>query len=67
MRKTGPQRPKVVMDDAEQSQRFIEAARELGCEEDLGRLDEALRRIANAGAAPRNTVKRPGKKSRQSE
>jgi hypothetical protein len=37
-----------AMDDREQSQAFIEAARELGCEENLGRFDDALRRIGAA-------------------
>ncbi len=36
------------MDDPEQSRRFIEAARELGCDEDLARFQETLRRIARA-------------------
>jgi hypothetical protein len=34
--------------DPEQSARFIEGARELGCEENLSRLGDALRRIAKA-------------------
>jgi hypothetical protein len=33
---------------SDQSQAFIEAARELGCEENFGRLDDALRRIGTA-------------------
>jgi hypothetical protein len=34
--------------DPEQSARFIEGARELGCEENLSRLGDALRQIAKA-------------------
>ncbi len=56
-------RPKRGEADPDQSRRFIEGARELGCEENLGRLDEALRRIAKAGAAPREATKRPRKGS----
>jgi hypothetical protein len=38
----------LVMDDAEQSRRFIEGARDLGCEENLPSLADALRRVAKA-------------------
>lgn len=38
--------------DLGQRQRFIETARELGCEENLGRFDEAVRRIGNARRSP---------------
>jgi hypothetical protein len=53
--------------DAEQSRAFIEKARELGCEENLGRLDDALRRIARAGPEPHQAVKRPRKKEPKPE
>jgi len=35
-------------DDPDQSKRFIETARELGCDEDEVAFDEKLRRIATA-------------------
>ena len=44
--------------DPEQSARFIEGARELGCEENLWRLDEAMRRIAKAKPQPRSATKK---------
>jgi hypothetical protein len=36
----------------EQRQAFIDAARELGCEENFGRFDDALRRIGAARPSP---------------
>jgi hypothetical protein len=45
MSKTDPRHPKVVMDDPEQSERFIEAARELGCEETGEAFERAVGRI----------------------
>jgi hypothetical protein len=36
------------MSDAEQSRRFIETARELGCDEDEVAFDEKQKRIASA-------------------
>ncbi len=45
-----PQKPKP--DDPEQSKRFIETARELGCDEDEAAFDEKLRRIATAKPKP---------------
>ena len=33
-----------------QSDRFIEKARELGCDEDEGRFNQALKRVAKASA-----------------
>lgn len=44
-------------DKLPQREKFIRMAREAGCEENLGRLDEALRRIASAGSAPREAAK----------
>jgi hypothetical protein len=43
--------------DPEQSARFIEGARELGCEENLWKLDEVIRRIARAKPLPRKARK----------
>ena len=39
--------------DPDQAERFIEAARELGCEDNLARFDEAVKRIGKARPAPR--------------
>ena len=39
---------KAKADKKPQSQRFIETARELGCDEDEAAFDEKLRRIASA-------------------
>ena len=36
--------------DPAQYERFVEAARELGCEENVGRLDEVVRRAARLPA-----------------
>jgi hypothetical protein len=60
------QKPKASRDDPEQSKRFIETARELGCDEDEAAFDEKLKRIATAprsqkphdGAKDRNKKKR---------
>lgn len=38
--------PRTKRDDPEQSRRFIEKARELGCDESEERFDKALRIIA---------------------
>ena len=51
-------------DKLPQREKFIRMAREAGCEDNLGRLDEALRRIASAGPAPREAAKHPRKTSR---
>jgi hypothetical protein len=57
--------PEVAMDDPEQSARFIEAAKELGCEGALDRFDEAVKRIGKA-RKPTETgvVRRDAKKER---
>jgi hypothetical protein len=47
--------------DPEQYARFLEVARELGCEEGMDRLDDALRRVAKAGPHPRPDAPRPKK------
>ncbi len=47
----------VRMDDPEQSRRFIETARELGCEENLGRFDDAVKRIGKARRPPQESGK----------
>ncbi len=39
-------------DDPEQSKRFIEAARELGCDESEERFIETVRKVASAPPAP---------------
>lgn len=44
--------------DREQSRAFIEAARGLGCEENLGRLDEMVRRVARLPPQPREAPRR---------
>jgi hypothetical protein len=38
--------------DPEQFQRFLETARELGCEENFDRFEEALKRIVRAKPQP---------------
>jgi hypothetical protein len=49
--------------DREQYQRFLDAAREHGCEENVGRLDEVVRRVAKLppqGKEPLKIGKRKG-------
>lgn len=41
-------------DEADQSRRFVETARELGCDEDEAAFDEKLKRIATAKPKPRD-------------
>jgi hypothetical protein len=48
--------------DPDQYARFLEVARELGCEEGIDRLDDALRRVAKAPPQPRPDHPRPKKK-----
>ncbi len=50
--------------DKAQSERFIEAARELGCEEGFGRFDETLRRVAKAPPRPREPATEESRKPR---
>ncbi len=45
-------RPETVPNDPEQSARFIEAARKLGCEENFAQFEEALNRIVKAKPRP---------------
>jgi hypothetical protein len=58
-------------DDSEQSRAFIEAARELGCEGNLGRLDEMIRRVAKlptrAAAMPASEPEAAPEKRRREE
>jgi hypothetical protein len=49
------------MDDPKQSQRFIEAARELGADQSEEAFDEALRRIARAPASAKGPTGRKHK------
>lgn len=53
-------RPKSTQADREQYERFLEAARELGCEANPDRLDEAVRRAAKM-PPPRQETPKPGK------
>ncbi len=47
-----PQSPKTPKpDDPEQSKRFIEAARELGCDDSEERFIETVRKVASAPPA----------------
>jgi hypothetical protein len=48
--------PKPKSDEKQQSERFIEIARELGCDEDEAAFDEKLRRIAKAKPPDRGTT-----------
>jgi hypothetical protein len=70
---TASRRPKSTSsglrqaDDKEQSKLFIEAARELGCDEDPAHFDEILKKVArhkpppNAPAEPKKSkTKKPG-------
>lgn len=42
----------IASDDAAQLERFKEAARELGCDDDAGRFEAKLGKIAKAKPAP---------------
>jgi hypothetical protein len=42
-------KPKTTAEDASQSERFIKAAREFGCDESEERFDETLKKVALAG------------------
>ena len=51
-------------DNPEQSKRFIEAARELDCDEDEDALKARMKRLAETKPAPlKSFVKKPRKKS----
>lgn len=50
---------KPDQDQLEQSRRFVEAARELGCDEDEAKFDEKLRRVA--GRKPPAPKAKPAK------
>jgi hypothetical protein len=45
----------------DQTQRFIEAARELGCDESEERFDDALRKVAKAKPKPEAEKPKPKK------
>ncbi len=45
------------MGDQDRSARFIETARQLGCEENLDRFDEAVKRIGKARRPPQAAKK----------
>jgi hypothetical protein len=46
-------------DNASQHRRFIETARQLECDEDKGRFEEKLKRIATAKPSPKLKNKSP--------
>jgi hypothetical protein len=50
-------------DPKNQHKRFKELARELGCDEDEAAFDQALKKVAESGPAPKHEPKkrRPGK------
>lgn len=50
-------KPAKPQADPEQRRRFIEVARELGCEENLARFDEAVKRIGKARPVHREAKK----------
>ena len=54
---------KAKADKKPQSQRFIETARELGCDEDEAAFDEKLKRIATAKPNPKPIRKKGTQKS----
>jgi uncharacterized protein (DUF2236 family) len=51
------QRPRP--DDPEQSKRFIEAARELECDDSTERFVETVRKVASAPPTPRPSKAKP--------
>jgi hypothetical protein len=55
--------PKPKADAKAQHQRFIETARELGCDEDEAAFDEKLKRIATAKPKPKPKQKSSTKKT----
>jgi hypothetical protein len=59
--------PKRKAADAEQSRAFIEAARELGCEENFGRFDDALRRIGAVRPKASGSAETAAEKGRREE
>lgn len=52
-------------DSKEQRQRFIDAARELGCEEGFDRLDDALKRVGTTPPKPQETAPKRARAARQ--
>jgi hypothetical protein len=62
MPKNQPTRQKTKPDDKEQSRRFIEAAREIGADEESSLADELLGRLAKQGPEPRKGAKREAEK-----
>lgn len=55
--------PKSPKDTRSQSERFIEAARELECDEDEDALKERMKRLAQSKPAPlKSLIKKPRKK-----
>jgi len=56
-------KPKNAERQSEQSKRFIEAARELGCDDDEDALKARMKRLAETKPAPlKSLVKKPRKK-----
>jgi hypothetical protein len=61
MPKRGPRQPTPER-DVEQSKRFIEAARELGCDDDEDILKERMKRLAESKPAPLKSLPRRRRK-----
>jgi len=57
------QNMKPIKDAIAQSNTFIEAARELGCDEDEARFEESLRRVIRHEPQPEPVKKSPQKKA----
>jgi hypothetical protein len=56
-------KPKNAESQSEQSKRFIEAARELGCDDDEDALKERMKRLAESKPTTlKSLVKKPRKK-----
>jgi hypothetical protein len=51
-------------DDRDQSRRFIEAARELGCDDDEDAFKERMKRLAESKPAPLKSLVKKSRKKR---
>ncbi len=58
-------KPKNAESQGEQSRRFIEAARELGCDEDEDALKTRIKRLAETKPAPLKSLVKKPRKNRQ--
>lgn len=56
-----PKRPVKKDGESLQRARFIEAARELGCDDDKTRFEKRLGKIAKANSKPKAVTAKPGR------